>query len=49
MTNPFENVAVIGAGFMGTQIAMLSAFSGYKVSVMVGFPPHKKVGIIIYE
>jgi 3-hydroxybutyryl-CoA dehydrogenase len=33
MNKPFEKVAVVGAGLMGAQIAMLSAFSGYKVSV----------------
>jgi 3-hydroxybutyryl-CoA dehydrogenase len=30
---PFEHVAVVGTGFLGTQIAMLSANAGYKVSV----------------
>jgi 3-hydroxybutyryl-CoA dehydrogenase len=33
MTKPFENVTIVGAGFLGAQIALLSAFSGYKVSV----------------
>jgi 3-hydroxybutyryl-CoA dehydrogenase len=33
MSKPFEKVAVVGAGFLGTQIALLSAYSGYKVSV----------------
>jgi 3-hydroxybutyryl-CoA dehydrogenase len=33
MNKPFEKVAVVGAGFLGTQIALLSAYSGYKVSV----------------
>jgi len=33
MSKPFEKVAIVGAGFLGTQIALLSAYSGYKVSV----------------
>lgn len=33
MTKPFEKIAVVGSGFLGTQIALLSAYSGYKVSV----------------
>ena len=33
MSRPFEKVTVVGAGFLGTQIALLSAFSGYTVSV----------------
>jgi 3-hydroxyacyl-CoA dehydrogenase len=33
MSNPFEKVAVVGAGFLGAQIALLSAYSGYQVSV----------------
>lgn len=33
MSKPFENVTVVGSGFLGTQIALLSAFSGYKVSI----------------
>jgi len=33
MKNPFNNVCVVGAGFLGTQIALLSANSGYKVTV----------------
>jgi len=33
MSRPFENVAVIGTGLLGTQIAMISANAGYKVSV----------------
>jgi 3-hydroxyacyl-CoA dehydrogenase len=33
MTKPFEKVAVVGSGFLGTQIALLSAYSGYKVSI----------------
>ena len=33
MAKPFENVTVVGSGFLGTQIALLSAFSGYKVSI----------------
>ena len=32
MTKPFENVAVVGAGFLGNQIALLSAYYGYNVS-----------------
>lgn len=30
---PFERVAVVGTGLLGSQIAMLSAYAGYKVSV----------------
>ena len=33
MTIKVERVAVIGTGLLGTQIAMLSAYAGYKVSV----------------
>jgi 3-hydroxybutyryl-CoA dehydrogenase len=33
MNKPFERVAVVGTGLLGTQIAMLSAYAGYKVSV----------------
>jgi 3-hydroxyacyl-CoA dehydrogenase len=33
MNRPFEIVAVVGAGLMGAQIALLSANSGYKVSI----------------
>jgi 3-hydroxyacyl-CoA dehydrogenase len=33
MSKPFEKVAIVGAGFLGAQIALLSAYSGYKVSV----------------
>lgn len=33
MNKPFENVTVVGSGFLGTQIALLSAHSGYKVSI----------------
>ena len=33
MSKPFEKVAVVGTGLLGTQIAMLSANAGYKVSV----------------
>ncbi|HXX35916.1 MAG TPA: 3-hydroxyacyl-CoA dehydrogenase NAD-binding domain-containing protein [Thermodesulfobacteriota bacterium] len=33
MTIRVERVAVIGTGLLGTQIAMLSAYAGYKVSV----------------
>ncbi len=33
MNNPFEKVTIVGAGFLGTQIALLSAHSGYKVII----------------
>lgn len=33
MDKPFEHVAIVGTGVLGTQIAMLSAYAGYKVSV----------------
>jgi 3-hydroxybutyryl-CoA dehydrogenase len=33
MKKPFEHVAVVGTGILGTQIAMLSAYAGYKVSI----------------
>ncbi len=33
MSKPIERVAVIGAGILGTQIAMVSANAGYEVSV----------------
>jgi 3-hydroxyacyl-CoA dehydrogenase len=33
MSKPFEHVTVVGTGFLGTQIAMLSAHAGYKVKV----------------
>ena len=33
MNKPFERIAVIGTGLLGTQIAMVSAYVGYKVSV----------------
>jgi len=33
MGRPFDKVTVVGAGFLGTQIALLSAYSGYKVSM----------------
>jgi 3-hydroxybutyryl-CoA dehydrogenase len=33
MSKPFEKVTVVGAGFLGAQIALLSAHSGYKVNV----------------
>jgi len=32
MKKPFERVAVVGVGVLGTQIAMLSAYAGYKVA-----------------
>lgn len=32
MTKPLERVGVIGLGVLGTQIAMLSAYAGYKVA-----------------
>ena len=32
MTQKIKKVAVIGTGLLGTQIAMLSAYAGYKVS-----------------
>ena len=31
MNKPFERIAVVGAGLLGTQIAMLSVYAGYKV------------------
>ncbi len=33
MHKPFERLAVVGTGILGTQIAMVSAYAGYKVSV----------------
>jgi len=33
MTQKIKKVAVIGTGLLGTQIAMLSAYAGYKISV----------------
>jgi 3-hydroxybutyryl-CoA dehydrogenase len=33
MNRPFEKIAVVGTGLLGTQIAMISAYAGYKVSV----------------
>jgi 3-hydroxyacyl-CoA dehydrogenase len=33
MNKPFERIAVIGTGLLGTQIAMVSTYAGYKVSV----------------
>jgi 3-hydroxybutyryl-CoA dehydrogenase len=32
MKKPFENVAVVGTGVLGAQIAMVAAYAGYKVS-----------------
>ena len=33
MNKPFERVTVVGTGLLGTQIAMVAAYAGYKVSV----------------
>ncbi len=33
MDKPFERMAVIGTGVLGTQIAMVSAYAGYEVTV----------------
>jgi len=33
MNKPFERVAIVGSGILGTQIAMLAAYAGYKVCV----------------
>ncbi len=33
MNKPFERVAVVGSGILGTQIAMLAEYAGYKVCV----------------
>ena len=33
MDKPFQKMAVVGTGFLGTQIALLSAYSGYKVCI----------------
>jgi 3-hydroxybutyryl-CoA dehydrogenase len=33
MNKPFERIAIIGTGLLGTQIAMVSAYAGYEVSV----------------
>ena len=33
MSLKIKKVAVIGTGLLGTQISMLSAYAGYKVSV----------------
>ena len=33
MSQKIKKVAVIGTGLLGTQISMLSAYAGYKVSV----------------
>ncbi len=32
MGKSFEHVAVVGTGVLGTQIAMIAAYAGYKVS-----------------
>jgi 3-hydroxybutyryl-CoA dehydrogenase len=32
MANPFEKVAIVGSGILGTQIAMLAAHAGYQVN-----------------
>lgn len=33
MSRPFDSVAVVGTGLLGTQIALLSAYAGYRVNV----------------
>ena len=33
MSREIKNVAVVGSGFLGTQIAMLAAHNGYQVTV----------------
>ena len=33
MGRPFEKIAVVGTGLLGTQIAMISAYAGYRVSI----------------
>jgi 3-hydroxyacyl-CoA dehydrogenase len=33
MNKPFERVAIVGSGILGTQIAMLASYAGYKVCV----------------
>jgi len=33
MNKPFDRVAVVGTGFLGTQIALLTAYCSYKVTV----------------
>jgi len=33
MNKPFESIAVVGSGLLGTQIAMLAEYAGYKVCV----------------
>lgn len=33
MAKPFKKIAVVGTGLLGTQIAMLSAYCGYKVCI----------------
>lgn len=33
MNKPFEKIAIVGSGLLGTQIALLSAFAGYQVNV----------------
>jgi hypothetical protein len=32
MNKPFERMAVVGVGFLGTQMARLSAYAGCKVT-----------------
>jgi 3-hydroxyacyl-CoA dehydrogenase len=31
--NPFERVALVGSGILGTQIAMMAAYAGYSVKL----------------
>jgi 3-hydroxybutyryl-CoA dehydrogenase len=33
MNKPFESIAIVGSGILGTQIAMISEYAGYKVCV----------------
>ena len=32
MSKPFERIALVGSGVLGSQIALLSAYAGYKVT-----------------
>ena len=43
---PFERVAIIGTGILGTQIAMLAANAGYKVKI---YDPKKHAFIETYN